>query len=325
MADLILASDAAIEPKDASDLAALRSRAMPDTTRATYRSHWKSFRAWCATKGLESCPASATTLCRYLLYLDRDQGRAVSTARVALAAIHLAHLKKDAESARYAQSVKEALKGIARSQAGRPLAQRAALTTDLLKKVLAVHPPDLTGARDRAILLVGFACALRRSELVKLEFKHIKIPQDAATIFVQSSKTDQEGRGAFVPMYRSKLEELCPVSALAKWLGCLASAGVSEGPIFRKVEADGRIGARALHAGAVYNLVKGSCRAAGIDPKLFGAHSLRAGFITSAYKAGRSLENIAGTSRHVRLDTVRNYIRDVEALKNGAGRGLLDR
>lgn len=320
MADLVVA---ALEPAEAKALAELRADAVPRTTFVTYRSHCKAFWKWCESKDLEPVPATPETLSRYLLHLERDKGYAIHTARVVLSAIHKAHLQLRKPSARHDPDVLETLKGFAQRKADVPLRQMAAITPEILAKLVATLPTDFAGRRDRAILLVGFTTALRRTNLIKLRAEDVKFVGQAATITVRrvaKTKTSEQGRGAVVPIYPSKLEELCPVAALATWLGL---SRIEKGPIFRKVDQWGNLGKRALDGRHVYELVKACCDEAGIDSKKFGAHSLRAGFITTAAKAGVSLETIAKTSLHRNLDVLRVYLRDADALKNGAGRGLL--
>jgi site-specific recombinase XerD len=327
VADLIVRGDryasnlAIVIDKTADDeLSALRADATPAKTHATYESAWRLFQDWCEDTSKKALPASADTLAHYVLYLSKCN-LALATAHVALAAIVREHKKQNAYSERHDPIVEEALRGMARRQIGRPEAKRAALTVDLLEKVVAVQPTTLTGVRNRALLLLGFATATRSEELVSLRVEDIRFESRAqGTVCIRKSKTDQEGVGAFVPIYRAKAQRLCPMQALRDWT---IAAGIRSGPLFRRIDCWGNVAETPLDAKAVYLLVKQSCARAGLDPKLFGSHSLRAGFVTSAVRKGVPLEIIMRTTRHKNINTLLGYVREIKAMENGAGKDLL--
>jgi integrase len=304
----------------ASAVESLRRDAVPPNTARAYASARKLFVRWCEAEGQVPLPASAETLEAYVAHLEKGGARA-SSIRVALSGIHAGHVKMRAQSARHDDRVQKALRAVARRQADTPARQRAAITPDILRKMVAALPDRLLGVRDRAALLVCWATAMRRSELGDLVVDDIKRAPEGVTLTIRRSKTDQEGRGRVVALYPSKEEALCPVRSLERWL---REANITSGPVFREVNRHGQVGSTALRGDTFRWIVQRACSQAGIDEQPFGAHSLRAGLITTAAKAGRSLDEIARTSGHKDINTLRLYIRDVEALSNGVAKGLLD-
>jgi integrase len=149
-----------------------------------------------------------------------------------------------------------------------------------LRRVLAALPATLHGARDRALLLVGWAGAFRRSALVSLDVADLLFtPAEGVAVTLRRDKTDQERRGRVLAIPFGSSAEVCPVRSVRAWLDV---AGVSEGPIFRAVDRHGRVGAARLSDRAVALVVQNVAAAIDLDAATFAGHSLRAGFATSA-------------------------------------------
>jgi integrase len=176
----------------------------------------------------------------------------------------------------------------------------------------------LIGLRDRALLLLGFAGAFRRSELVALNVADFGETAEGLRIRIARSKTDQEGQGVTIAVVPGSVA--CPVRALRAWL---EAAGISEGAVFRPVAKGGRIASARLGSKAVGLIVKKHATKLGLDPLAFGGHSLRAGFLTSAAARGASIFKMMDVSRHRSVDTLRGYVRDAELFRDHAGAGLL--
>jgi integrase len=176
----------------------------------------------------------------------------------------------------------------------------------------------LTNIRDRALLLFGFASAMRRSELAALDFEDIEETPDGLRVSIRRSKTDQEGHGDVIAVPRGTIA--CPVAALKAWLD---AAAIATGPVFRPITKGGRIQPARLTDRSVAAIVKAHASRAGLDPKLFAGHSLRSGFLTSAAARGASIFKMADQSRHKSMETLRGYVRDAEIFKHHAGEGLL--
>ena len=277
-----------------------RANRAPNTYRA-YRAAWRSFAAWCEAEGRSALPADSLTVADYLAFAA--QAHKPSTLAVHVAAIRAAHKAAGQPDPTADERVAATMRGIRRVH-GQPPAQREPLTLDDLRAMLRTCGDDLAGLRDKALLLVGFAAALRRSELVALDVEHIRL-NGVLRITLTRSKTDQEGQGITKTIPRLADAELCPVRALRAWLD---AAGIASGPIFRSVNRWGKVGAR-LSAYDVARIVKRRAQAAGLDARMLAGHSLRAGFATTAALAGLDAVAIAEVTGHRSLNTLQRYIR----------------
>jgi integrase len=205
-------------------------------------------------------------------------------------------------------AVKDVLTGIRRER-GTAQRRAAAATTDIVRRMAAACDAGTTiGLRDRALVLVGFGAALRRSELVALDRRDLTFTGEGVRITLRRSKADQEGAGEVVGVVRVPGSPTCPVAALNAWL---AAAGSDEGPVFRAVDRHGRVGAATLNDRAVARVVQKLAAVVGLDASLYSGHSLRAGLATSAAMNGVEERRIAKQTRH-RSAVVRRYIRDGE-------------
>jgi integrase len=153
---------------------------------------------------------------------------------------------------------------------------------------------------------------------VTLDVADLEETDDGYKIIIRRSKTDQEGYGETIAIVRGTA--VCPVKAVKAWL---ATSGISEGPLFRPVAKGGRLVGERLTAKAVCELVKAYAGRVGLKPADFGAHSLRAGFLTSAARRGASLFKMRDESRHKSMDVLQAYLRDADLIRNHAGAGLL--
>jgi integrase len=223
----------------------------------------------------------------------------------------------------------DVLAGIRRTHGAAPR-QVSALTLDLLVQIDAALPRSPAGVRDRALLLLGFAGALRRSELVGLNVGRctpgctglVRFCAEGMQVNLFRSKTDQEAVGIVKGIVRGG--PACAVGALEQWLEV---AAINEGPIFRSVDKGGRVGARRLTDRSVPDIVKRSVKCAAIAAGLsdrdaehasqhFAGHSLRAGFATSAAAAGITGETMA---RHVGWTSgqmASRYVRHADLFKS---------
>jgi integrase len=166
--------------------------------------------------------------------------------------------------------------------------------------------PGLRPLRDQALLLVGFAAALRRSELVALDVADVAFVLEGLILTLRRAKTDQEGRGAEIAIPFGSSERTCPVLTLGAWL---KASGIDADAVFRSVNRHGGLGAARLTDQVVALPVKGAVEAAGYDPAPYAGHSLRSGFITTAARAGVPEAHIQNQSRHRSLQVLRGYIR----------------
>jgi integrase len=184
----------------------------------------------------------------------------------------------------------------------------------------AVEPQTFMGLRDRALLLLGFAGAFRRSELVALDVGHIGEREEGLTVTIANSKTDQEGLGQRVAIPRVLGSEYCPVQALSDWL---VAAEISAGAIFRRLHRGDKVGSSRLTPTSVALIIKSLAAKVDLDPSRYAGHSLRSGFLTSAARNRASIFKMADQSRHKSLDVLREYVRNEERFEDHAGEGLL--
>jgi site-specific recombinase XerD len=285
-------------------------------TRKAYRTDFGIFEAWCASHGLAALPALPGTVATFLAAQAED-GAKPSTLSRRLAAIRCVHARANHPSPTAHEVVKATLAGIRRTRGVAP-DRKAPITAERLLQMVALVPNTLRGARDRAVLLLGFAGAFRRSELAALEVRDLQFLPEGMRVAIRRSKTDQEGAGQTVAIVRGACA--CPVEAVRQWL---KRAEITAGPVFRPVRKGGRPMKAPLTPHSLGMIVKTCAGRAGFDAREFGAHSLRAGFLTSAAMRGASIFKMMDVSRHRSVDTLRSYVRDADAFKNHAGAGLL--
>ena len=211
------------------------------------------------------------------------------------------------------EGVKAMMRGIRRT-IGTSKVQKTPATHDIVAAMLDACGGGLAGIRDRALISVGFATAMRRSELVALELADLIPVEDGYRVIIRRSKGDQEGEGQEVAVPRGY--RLRPVEAVQTWL---ASAEISAGPVFRAVGHGGRVSCEGLADDSAARIVKRYARRVGQDPASYAGHSLRSGFLTSAAEPGASIWKLLEVSRHKSLDTLRGYVRRVDLFNEHAG------
>jgi site-specific recombinase XerD len=288
-----------------------------EATRRAYRSDWSIFSAWCAARSAAALPALPETVAAFLA-AEADAGAKPSTIARRAAAIRYAHALAGHEPPTGTEAVKATIRGIRRARGTAP-AQKAPATAARIAEMIATIPAEtLRGRRDRALLLLGFAGAFRRSELVALRVEDLAETPEGLRVIIRRSKTDQEGGGHEIAIPRGA--RLRPVEALRAWL---AAAGITDGPVFRRLGKGRRVLAEALAPEAVADVVKARAAAVGLAAEDFAGHSLRAGFLTSGAEAGASIFKLMEVSRHKSVDTLCGYVRRAELFKDHAGSGFL--
>lgn len=239
---------------------------------------------------MDPLPAAASTITAHLTELARH-GAKVGTLSRRLSATKFAHHLRNLPDPTRNARVVAVWEGIRRTH-GAPPDQAAPLMPPELFDVLAACPttrtwrtsgrtpePHLAGARDRALLLVGFVGALRRSELAALTIDQVAEHPNGLVLALPRSKTNRSGDYVeLVALPRAGNPHRCPVLALTHWREL---AAVDEGPVFRRVGKSNTTGPRALNPESINTLVQEAVARAGIDPAWYSAHSLRAGFVTT--------------------------------------------
>jgi site-specific recombinase XerD len=297
---------------------------LPDYARAekaeatwrAYRSDFELFRAWCAERHVSVLPASPESVAAFLAH-EAERLVRPSTIGRRVAAIRYAHKLAGLPLPTDDERVRATVRGIRRSLGAAP-SKKMPATAERVIGMAPLAGTRLSATRDRALLLIGFAGAFRRSELVALNADDIEETVEGLRVTIRRSKTDQEGHGHVIAIPRGVIA--CPVTALKAWL---EAAAITQGAVFRPIAKGGRIRPTRLTDRSVADIVKAHAQRAGLDPKLFAGHSLRSGFLTSAAARGASIFKMADQSRHKSMDTLRGYVRDAEIFKDHAGSGLL--
>ena len=298
-------------PTPRAAMALAKSKAYQDAADApatlkAYTTDWANFNAWCTKYGFTPMPATPEVVGAFLA--AAGEGYALPTLRRRVAAIARACRIAGHPLDTKAPAIRETLRGIGRTH-GTPPRRSAALTVGDMRKLVRACGTTLAGARDRALFLVGFAGALRRSELVGMNVAEITWTEDGLVLLITRSKTDAEEAGARIGISRGKALETCPVTALHDWL---TKAGIDDGPVFRKVNRGGDVEQGRLTAGAVRQLLVKRAGQAGLTntwAEPVSPHGLRAGFVTAAYRSGVPDEEIMGHSRHRSLTSMRTCVR----------------
>jgi len=280
-----------------------------ERTRRAYAADWRDFEAWCKAAGRPALPAASETVELYLVDLA-GKGRKVSTLRRRVAAIAYVH-EQGGRLSPVGPSVRGVLAAIARRY-GTAARGAAAVTPDDLRRMVAGLGDGARDRRDRALLLLGFAGGFRRGELVALDTGDVEFVDGAGLrVLVRRSKTDQEGVGRWVGVFRGQHEETCPVRAFRRWL---VVRGDWPGPVFCPVGRGGTVRRERLGGASVRLAVRRAAARAGLEPGRYTAHSLRAGMVTAAVQAGAAEVAVMLRTGHRSRSTLQRYVRPVEVL-----------
>jgi site-specific recombinase XerD len=285
--------------------------ALAASTGKAYEADWRVFAQWCATHGLPAIPAAPSTVGAFLA-AEAGRGFRPVTIGKRAAAIAAAHRAQNHPNPCDSAAVAAVMAGIRREHGVRPLRQAKPLETEPLSRLLEpIDTSTFAGLRDRALLLLGFAAALRRSELVALDVDDLTF--DAARgllVMVARSKADQEQQGALVAVPYAQIPQRCAIRALRRYLD---GAGIHRGPVFRQLRRSDHLTDHRLSDQSVALIIKRRAQAAGVPPALLSGHSLRAGYATAAAAAGVEERKIANVTRHKNLPVLRGYIRAATA------------
>lgn len=285
--------------------AELSQRTHADNTLRAYKTARRRFSGWCTAHKVDASRATPELVATYLGSMA-DSGLAVTTIVQAYAAIsgRLAELMPETwVRGRQPDVVARVLEGIRRTVT-RPIDRKRPLTRAwLLKALAAVGETGARAARDRAVLLIGFAGAYRRSEIVALDVEHLRFEAEGVTISLRDKTHQHEPLVKGIP--RDPESTCCPVAALERWL---RGAKITSGAVFRRVRGDVVLEKR-LGDSSVAELVKRAVAAAGGPARAFGGHSLRAGFMTQGTLDGWDLATLMQQSGHVSVEQARKYVR----------------
>jgi len=290
------------------------------STRKAYQSDFRIFESWCAAHGIASLPSAPQTIALYIA--------SCVVARLAPATIarRLASISKAHQTAGFEDSpastkhfvVGEVLKGARRTLGVAQKCKDPLLLNDICR-LLAACPGNLLGLRDRALILIGFAGAFRRSELCAMSVSDLCFSASGLVINVPRSKADQEQAGEKVAIVFGEHSDTCPIKALREYL---RTANVTEGAVFRGVDRYNNVAATGLHRDSVAAIFKTAAMRAGMNATNIAGHSVRAGMATQAALNGSSERAIAKTTRHRSRRVLRRYIRPGEMFRENASAAL---
>jgi len=250
-------------------------------------------------------PATSEKVARYLA--DHAASLSMATLARRLAGIRAAHVERGFPDPTKGDLIRLTLRGI-RRRYGKPQRRVAPLRIEHLAAIISALGDSTRDIRDRALLLVGFAGAFRRSELAGIQCGWISRTKQGVSVALRKTKTDQESRGRSLAIpHVGGLT--CPVAALEAWLRL---SGLVEGALFRRVSKSGKILEESLSPSAIAAIVKRRAAQIGLNPIYFSGHSLRAGFATSAAVAGMPMWRIKRQTGHVSDVALDRYVREVE-------------
>lgn len=235
---------------------------------------------------------------------DRASKLKVSSLERRLVSIRQAHAYAGQPFDKAHPLILECMKGI-RNTHGAAQTAKAPIMLEDLREMLKAAGNGIKGARDRALLLLGFTGAFRRSELVGIKLEDMRFCKEGIEITLRKSKTDQTGEGAIVAIPYGSDILTCPVKAIQEWT---EAAELKDGYLFRSINKHGHISDSGLSGNAVALIIKGNPYLEGKEID-FAGHSLRAGFCTQAAAKGLPEYLIMRQSRHKKSDTLKKYIR----------------
>ena len=326
-------------PNAVSVSQALRT-SLAENTRRAYRSGWQRFVVHCERKRVDSMAATPEDVAKFLVAMAAGQGSprtgtktkkplASGTIIICLAAINRKYGERNLESPARHLTVTSVLRGLGRLAGERPRQVKAlreheiAAILSRCDRLAAQREHRAIATRDAAVIAVGFAGALRRSEICGLRIEDVEfldVAGQAGGMFlhIRRSKTDQLGRGQSIAIPEGTF--IRPVERLRRWL---TLSGATAGPLFQTLWRGGRPRGRALHPTDIARLVKRWVSAIGLDPTDYSGHSLRAGFVTSAAVHSARLDKIMEVTRHASAGMVLRYIRQADAFRDHAGAAFL--
>ncbi len=300
--------------------AAYAKASRASSTQRVYASDWRLFTAWCDARSIEPLPADPRAVATFLA-AEADRGAKPATVGRRLAAIGYHHKQvglQPPQAREGAAVISQVLGGIRRAKGVRPVRKRAADGDALRDMLRAIEGDGLRQVRDRAVLALGMAAALRRSEIVALTLEDIALVPQGLQVLIRGSKTDQERAGVIIAVPEGR--RIRPKALLLGWM---TAAGHTEGPLFRKLTPTDRLTAQAMSDRSIARLVQKHAAAAGYDPGEFAGHSLRSGFLTEAEASGASIFKMQEVSRHKSVQVLAAYVRSRELFREHAGEKFL--
>lgn len=283
-----------------------RTRAKSLNTMKAYRCDWAHFESWCSNSGIEALSATPDIIAGYVA----DIAASFRTGTVERRLTAIRHVLRQAGQSGYRDdpALRETVNGIRRAN-GTHQQGKSAISIALLRAMVERLPSSTAGLRDRALLLLGYAAALRRSEIVGLDVDDVEEAPEGLILHIRRSKMDQTGRGEEVGVVFGTSPATCSVRAFRAWLN---SSGIKTGPVFRPIDRHGNVSHLRLSGAAVAQIVQRAALNTGMsadEVARLGAHSLRSGHATAAARAGVPERSIANQGRWKSTRALRQYVR----------------
>jgi integrase len=305
---------------DAGRIATAVEAELAASTRAMYAGAWRQWERWCRGRGLDALPAAPEALAAYLTE-RAEAGLTFGTLDGYCSGIAHRHHQEGLSDPTADVVVRRVRRGLRRIMGVAPRRQAHPLTVSELAQIVSrIDTDHAIGIRDRAVILLGYASAMRPAEISALDVEDIMTKPTGILISVRRSKTDQDGQGQLVGVARGDNAVTDPIQALDAWL---MTRPAGPGALFTRVVYPRSVTTERIGPRAVSRLVQQRANAAGFEGIPVTGHSLRAGHATTAAVNGAPIDRIAAQTRHRDLGTLLNhYIRPAEALAHSTSRDL---
>ena len=310
---------AGLTVEEAVRIADAITAAHAESTRAVYAWAWSQWERWCHARGASTLPAEPALVCAYLTE-RAAAGLSIGSIDLACGAIAYQHRRRGFADPMLTEGVRQVRRGLRRIIGTAPRRQARPLGTAEIRQIVEhIDRSTALGARDAALILLGYASAMRRSELAALTLADIEHKPGGVVLTVRRSKTDQYADGQAVAVVHGQHAATDPIAALDAWL---TIRGPESGRVFTSMRS-GSVTSQPISGEAISIVLRKRARAAGLAAERITAHSLRAGHATSAAVAGVALDRIAAQTRHKRLSTlIERYIRPAQVLEHTSSRDL---
>ena len=303
---------------DFTRIAAALEAELAATTRTAYASAWRQWERWCQARELPPLPAAPQAVAAFLVE-RAETGLTYGSIEMAFSAITHAHQREGLPAPATDITLRRVRRGLRRMLGTSPRNPAHPLTPAEIGQIVnTINPSTTSGTRDRALILLGYAAALRPSELAALALDDLQHRLDGLLITVRRSKTDQEGRSHVVAVVPGRHQHTDPLTALTTWL---ATRPTGPGPLFTRIHGGADLSP--ITPRTVSRVVQTRANTAGLDHLPVRGQSLRAGHATTAAWNGAPIDRIAAQTRHRDIDTlIARYIRPADALATSTSRNL---
>lgn len=302
------------------------SSSLAENTRIAYEKGWNKFEEYCTESEIpDPLNVSPNVVADFLVTLatkpSRQSGIVLSMGTITLykSAINKKYIEAGKASPTNHPIVIATLRGLARLK-GSSIRRVEALREHHIVEMVSHCSESIIGKRDAALITLGFAGALRRSEICNLTFDDVEFLEPTQSgqrrmfLYIRKSKTDQQGRGHKIAIIDGSAIQ--PIHRLQIWL---EASNITHGPLFRTMKRGGHVQQKQMHNSDIPRLVKKYAESIGLNSTTVAGHSLRAGFVTSAAVHHARLDKIMAVTRHTNPATVMQYIRDADSFNDHAG------